>query len=127
MVISWSQAIYVEFVRRAEAACFIQCNVNTFEYFEEMPRRCLYGNAKVMILGWGREGRINSKRKPSNISATSEKKRCTSDTPLVDTRRLRDSISIKATVRLEDFVTRLSHRLIDDNRSDTYSGEKGYL
>ena len=51
MVLSWSRAIYVEFVRRADTASFIQCHVNAFEYFGGVPRRCLYDNAKVVTLG----------------------------------------------------------------------------
>ena len=33
MVLGWSRAIYVELVRRADTASFIQCHVNAFEYF----------------------------------------------------------------------------------------------
>ena len=51
MVLGWSRAIYVEFVRRADTGSFIQCQVNTFEYFGGVPRRCLYDNAKVVTLG----------------------------------------------------------------------------
>ena len=51
MVLSWSRAIYVEFVRRADTASFIQCHVNTFDYLGGVPRRCLYDNAEVVTLG----------------------------------------------------------------------------
>ena len=51
MVLGWSRAIYVEFVRRADVASFMQCHVNAFEYFGGVPRRCLYDNAKVVVLG----------------------------------------------------------------------------
>ena len=51
MVLSWSRAIYVEFVRRADTASFIQCHVNAFDYLGGVPRRCLYDNAKVVTLG----------------------------------------------------------------------------
>ena len=51
MVLSWSRAIYVEFVRRAGTASFIQCHVNTFDYLGGVPRRCLYDNAEVVTLG----------------------------------------------------------------------------
>ena len=30
MVLGWSRAIYVEFVRRADVASFMQCRVNAF-------------------------------------------------------------------------------------------------
>ena len=59
MVLSWSRAIYVEFVRRADTASFIQCHANAFEYFGGVPRRCLYDNAKVVTLGRDEEGRID--------------------------------------------------------------------
>ena len=63
MVLSWSRAIYVEFVRRADTASFIQCHVNAFEYFGGVPRRCLYDNAKVVTLGRDEEGRIDWNRR----------------------------------------------------------------
>ena len=57
MVLGWSRAIYVEFVRRADTGSFIQCQVNAFEYFGGVPRRCLYDNAKVVTLGRDAGGR----------------------------------------------------------------------
>ena len=63
MVLSWSRAIYVEFVRRADTASFIQCHVNAFEYFGGIPRRCLYDNAKVVTLGRDGEGRTEWNRR----------------------------------------------------------------
>jgi len=57
MVLGWSRAIYVEFVRRADVASFMQCHVNAFEYFGGVPRRCLYDNAKVVVLGRDADGR----------------------------------------------------------------------
>ena len=57
MVLSWSRAIYVEFVRRADVATFMRCHINAFEYFGGAPRRCLYDNAKVVVLGRGESGR----------------------------------------------------------------------
>ena len=51
MVLGWSRTLFVEFVRRADAANFIRCHVNAFEYFGGVPRRCLYDNAKVVTLG----------------------------------------------------------------------------
>ena len=59
MVFSWSRAIYVEFVRRADTASFIQCHINAFGYLGGVPRRCLYDNAKVVTLGRDPEGRID--------------------------------------------------------------------
>ena len=57
MVLSWSRAIYVEFVRRADVTPFMRCHVNAFEYFGGVPRRCLYDNAKVVVLGRDDAGR----------------------------------------------------------------------
>ena len=57
MVLSWSRACYVELVRRADTAAFIQCHVNAFEYLGGVPRRCLYDNAKVVTLGRDEENR----------------------------------------------------------------------
>ena len=51
MVLNWSRAIYMEFVRRADVTTFKRCHVNAFEYFGGVPRRCLYDNAKVVVLG----------------------------------------------------------------------------
>ena len=68
MVLSWSRAIYVEFVRRADVARFIQCHVNAFEYFGGVPRRCLYDNAKVVILGRDEEGRAEWNRRMLDFS-----------------------------------------------------------
>ena len=63
MVLSWSRAIYVEFVRRADTASFIQCHVNAFDYLGGVPRRCLYDNAKVVTLGRDEEGRTEWNRR----------------------------------------------------------------
>ena len=63
MVLGWSRAIYVEFVRRADTASFIQCHVNAFEYFGGVPGRCLYDNAKVVTLGRDDEGRTQWNRR----------------------------------------------------------------
>ena len=51
MTLGWSRACYVELVRRADTAAFIQCHVNAFEYLGGVPRRCLYDNAKVVTMG----------------------------------------------------------------------------
>ncbi len=56
MVLGFSRAIYVEFVRRADVATFIRCHLNAFDYFGGVPRRCLYDNAKVVVLERDDEG-----------------------------------------------------------------------
>ena len=50
MVLGFSRAIYAEFVRRADVPTFIRCHLNAFDYFGGVPRRCLYDNAKVVVL-----------------------------------------------------------------------------
>lgn len=51
MVLSWSRTIYVEFVRRADVGNFIRCHINAFRHFGGVPLRCLYDNAKVVVVG----------------------------------------------------------------------------
>ncbi len=51
LVLSWSRAIYVEFAPRADVATFIRCHLHAFERLRGVPRRCLYDNAKVVVLG----------------------------------------------------------------------------
>jgi transposase len=51
MVLSWSRMLYVEFIARADTATFIRCHLNAFAYFGGVPRRCLYDNTKVVVLG----------------------------------------------------------------------------
>ncbi len=51
LVLSWSRAMYVEFVRTADVATFIRCHIHAFEQLGGIPRRCLYDNAKVVVLG----------------------------------------------------------------------------
>ena len=68
MVLGWSRAIYVEFVRRADVASFMQCHVNAFDYFGGVPRRCLYDNAKVVVLGRDADGRPEWNRRMLDLS-----------------------------------------------------------
>lgn len=56
MVLSWSRAIYVEFVQRADVATFLRCHVHAFEHFGGMPERILYDNAKVVVLERDEQG-----------------------------------------------------------------------
>ena len=63
MTLGWSRACYVELVRRADTASFIQCHVNAFEYLGGIPRSCLYDNAKVVTLGKDEEGRTQWNRR----------------------------------------------------------------
>lgn len=49
-VLSWSRAIYVEFIPRADLPNFLRCHVHAFQEFAGVPQRCLYDNAKVVVL-----------------------------------------------------------------------------
>jgi transposase len=51
LVLSWSRAIYVEFIRHANVENFLRCHVHAFETLGGVPDRCLYDNAKVVVLG----------------------------------------------------------------------------
>ena len=57
MVLSWSRALYVEFVERADTETFLRCHVHGFEHFGGIPKRCLYDNTKLVILKRDGEGR----------------------------------------------------------------------
>src|SRR5688572_21254306 len=50
LVLSWSRAIYVEFIQRADVASFIRCHIHAFRHLGGTPKRCLYDNAKVVVL-----------------------------------------------------------------------------
>jgi transposase len=50
MVLSWSRAIYVEFVARADETTFLRCHLAAFAHFGGVPRTCLYDNTKLVIL-----------------------------------------------------------------------------
>ena len=50
VVLSWSRALYVEFVRRADLPTFLGCHVRAFEALGGLPRRCLYDNTKLVVL-----------------------------------------------------------------------------
>lgn len=63
MVLSWSRAIYVEFVRRADVATFIRCHINAFTQLGGVPQKCLYDNAKVVVLGRDDTGRPDWNRR----------------------------------------------------------------
>ena len=58
MVLSWSRAIYVEFVTRADLVTFLRCHWNAFGYFGGIVRRCLYDNVKTVVLGRNEAGEV---------------------------------------------------------------------
>lgn len=50
MVLGWSRALYVEFIRKADTASFIRCHLNAFAYFGGMTQTILYDNTKQVVL-----------------------------------------------------------------------------
>lgn len=50
VVLSWSRALYVEFVRRADLPTFLGCHVRAFEALGGMAKTCLYDNTKLVVL-----------------------------------------------------------------------------
>jgi hypothetical protein len=57
MVMSYSRAMYVEFVDRQDTATLIRCHVHAFEYFGGVPEHILYDNLKPVVLGRDDSGR----------------------------------------------------------------------
>jgi transposase len=51
MVMSYSRAMYVEFVDRQDTATLIRCHIHAFEYFGGVPEHILYDNLKPVVLG----------------------------------------------------------------------------
>lgn len=51
LVLAWSRALYLEFIRRADVGSFLRCHVNALTHLGGVPRRCLYDNTKVVVLG----------------------------------------------------------------------------
>lgn len=50
MVLGWSRALYVEFIRKADTASFIRCHLNAFAYFGGITQTLLYDNTKQVVL-----------------------------------------------------------------------------
>ena len=50
IVLGWSRALYVEFIRKADTASFIRCHLNAFAYFGGMTQTLLYDNTKQVVL-----------------------------------------------------------------------------
>lgn len=57
MLLGWSRSLYVEFVEKADLAAFVACHIRAFEHFGGVPRRVLYDNTKLVILGRDDEGK----------------------------------------------------------------------
>ncbi|NLE43745.1 MAG: IS21 family transposase [Chloroflexi bacterium] len=58
MVLSWSRAIYVEFLPQVDTATFIHCHLNAMEHFGGMVERYLYDNTKLVVLGREADGEV---------------------------------------------------------------------
>lgn len=50
MVLGWSRATYVEFIRKADTSAFLHCHINAFEFFGGVPDTALYDNTKLVVL-----------------------------------------------------------------------------
>lgn len=50
MVLSWSRAMYVEFISRPTTETFIRCHLNAFAKFGGSPETSLYDNTKLVVL-----------------------------------------------------------------------------
>src|SRR5579875_862289 len=51
MVLDWSRAGDVEVIAKADLPSFQRCHVHAFEHFGGVPRRLLYDNTKLVVLG----------------------------------------------------------------------------
>ena len=51
MVLSWSRALYVEFVEKCDLVTLLRCHVHAFEAFGGVPRTILYDNLKAVVQG----------------------------------------------------------------------------
>jgi len=55
LTLSWSRAMYLELLAKADLAAFIGCHVRAFTYLGGVPRRCLYDRTKLVWLEDDRE------------------------------------------------------------------------
>jgi transposase len=50
MVLSFSRALYVEFVQQQDLSTLLRCHLHAFEAFGGVPQRVLYDNMKTVVL-----------------------------------------------------------------------------
>jgi transposase len=50
LVLGWSRAMSVEFVRRADTATFLRAHLNALTVLGGVPQRCLYDHPKIVVL-----------------------------------------------------------------------------
>jgi len=50
MVLSFSRALYVEFVQQQDLSTLLRCHLRAFEAFGGVPQRILYDNMKTVVL-----------------------------------------------------------------------------
>ena len=55
MVLSFSRALYVEFVTQQDLSTLLRCHLHAFEAFGGVPQRVLYDNMKTVVLERDRE------------------------------------------------------------------------
>jgi transposase/DNA replication protein DnaC len=56
MVLSYSRAMYVEFVERQDTSTLMRCHIHAFEFFGGVPEHILYDNLKPVVLGRDENG-----------------------------------------------------------------------
>ncbi len=62
MVLGYSRAMYVEFVKRCDEDSLMRCMVNGFEFFGGVPREVLTDRMKTVLTSFGNEGPVWHKR-----------------------------------------------------------------
>ena len=51
MILSFSRALYVEFVHQQDLSTLLRCHLHAFEAFGGVPQRILYDNMKTVVQG----------------------------------------------------------------------------
>lgn len=57
MVLGFSRAMYIEFVRHCTMDIFMDCHIHAFNYFQGIPSEILYDNMKNVVIG-RQEGKV---------------------------------------------------------------------
>ena len=50
MILSFSRALYVEFVHQQDLSTLLRCHLHAFEAFGGVPKRIVYDNMKAVVL-----------------------------------------------------------------------------
>mgnify|MGYP001817271303 FL=1 len=51
MILGYSRAMYIEFVRRCTLETFLDCHIRAFHYLQGVPAEILYDNMKQVVIG----------------------------------------------------------------------------